>query len=148
MPRYMFLIKADAQAENMEAPPPDMYAEMTTFNEELNAAGVLLGGEGFRPTSHDSFRVRFSTDAGVAPTVTPGPFDLDKEDHVCGFWILRTKDAEEALYWAKKIPFRGGELVVRRIAETTVEDLGETLTEEVKEREKKIAADVANRLKE
>ncbi|KAM5354078.1 hypothetical protein ACJ41O_000728 [Fusarium nematophilum] len=144
MPRYMLLIKASPEAEDPNATTPEIFAEMATFNEELNAAGVLLGGEGFRETAVDSYRISYSKDKPAE--VVKGPFDVDKEDHVCGWWILKTKDAEEALGWARKIPFKEGEVVMRRIAE--LEDFGDTIPEDVKEREKKLFEDVEKRKQE
>ncbi|KAJ3464213.1 hypothetical protein MRS44_008999 [Fusarium solani] len=141
MPRYMLLIKASPEAENPDATTPEIFEEMTTFNEQLHAAGVLLSGDGLRPTDVDSYRVTYSS--GGPAQATKGPFDVVKEDHVCGWWILKTKDVEEALSWAKKIPFKEGEVVVRRIAE--MEDFGDTVSEDVKEREKKLMAEIEKR---
>ncbi|KAH6900596.1 hypothetical protein B0T10DRAFT_571173 [Thelonectria olida] len=143
MPRYMLLIKASPEAES-DVVPPEAFEEMTTFNEQLNAAGVMLAGEGFRPTSVDGYRVKYSSDSPAE--VIKGPFDVERETHVCGWWILKTKDAEEALSWAKKIPFKEGELVMRRIAE--MEDFGENMSEELKERERKLGEDLAKRANE
>lgn len=131
MHRYMLLIKASPEAESTFPPPPSVFEAMTTFNEQLNAAGVLLGGEGFAPTSSDAYRITYGP-SGVEH-VTPGSFDVERETHVCGWWILRTRDAEEALGWARKIPFQKGEVVMRRIAE--MEDFGESMGEELVERE-------------
>ncbi|KAI8717636.1 YCII domain-containing protein [Fusarium sp. LHS14.1] len=141
MPRYMLLIKASPEAEDPDATTPEIFEEMTTFNEQLHAGGVLLSGEGFRPTDVDSYRVTYSPDGPAQ--ATKGPFDVEKEAHVCGWWILKTKDVEEALGWAKKIPFKKGEVVVRRIAE--MEDFGDTVSEDVKEREKKLMAEIEKR---
>ncbi|KAF4471309.1 dgpfaetke family [Fusarium albosuccineum] len=134
MPRYMLLIKASPDAENPEATTPEIFEEMTTFNENLNAAGVLVSGEGLRPTNVDSYRLSYSSDG--PPQVTEGPFDVKKEAHVCGWWILKTKDADEALSWAKKVPFKEGELVMRRIAE--MDDFGDQVSESVRDREEKL----------
>jgi hypothetical protein len=39
---------------------------------------------------------------------------------VAGFWIIDVKDYEEALAWAKKIPFEHGEEVeIRKVAEAS-----------------------------
>ncbi|POR32155.1 Uncharacterized protein TPAR_07644 [Tolypocladium paradoxum] len=143
MPRFMFLIKADPMAESVTVEiPTELFETMTTFNEEMAEAGVLLAGEGFQPTAVDSYRLKFKSSG--PPDVTNGPFDLTKEDHVCGFWLIQTKDAEEALAWAKKVPFPEGELVVRRIGDC--HDLGDTFTKELKEREDRLRIKVeANR---
>ncbi|KAH7137324.1 hypothetical protein B0J13DRAFT_597084 [Dactylonectria estremocensis] len=142
MPRYMLLIKASPEAESDKA-APETFEEMATFNEQLNAAGVLLGAEGFRPTAVDSYRITYS--ATSPAETTKGPFPVERETHVCGWWILKTKDAEEALGWARKIPFKDGEVVMRRIAE--MEDFGGCMTEELKDRESKLMEQVEKRAK-
>jgi hypothetical protein len=142
MPRYIFLIKADPGAEKPpQDAPTSMYEEMTKFNEEMTAAGVMLSGDGFLPTSRDSYRLTYSSE--LPPTVVAGPFDVAKEAHVCGFWTVRTKDVEEALSWAKRIPFKEGEVVVRRIADS--DDLGDAFTDELRDREGKMQEELAKR---
>ncbi|KAF4450290.1 dgpfaetke family protein [Fusarium austroafricanum] len=143
MPRYMILIKASPTAEDPSAASPEIFQEMATFNEQLHAAGVLLSGEGLSPTK-DGYRVTYSKDGPAQ--VTNGPFDVEKEGHVCGWWILKTKNGEEAVSWAKKIPFKEGEVTVRRIAE--LEDFGDSITDDVREREKKLAKDLERKQEE
>lgn len=142
MPRFIFLIKA---SPNAEKPPKDaptsMYEKMTKFNEELVAAGVMLSGDGFLPTSRDTYRLTYS--CHVPPSVVAGPFDVTKETHVCGFWTVHTKHVEEALSWAKRIPFKEGEVVVRRIADS--DDLGDAFTDDLKDRESKMQEELAKR---
>ena len=77
----------------------ELYTKMTAFNEEMTAAGVMLDGEGFTPTK-DGYKLKYSSSG--EPQVSKGPFDIDNEAHVCGFWKVKCKDAEEALSWAKK----------------------------------------------
>jgi hypothetical protein len=74
---------------------------------------------------------------------TKGPFDVVQQPTVAGWWILRCKDGEEALGWAKKIPMTEGAVELRRIAEET--DFGEAFTEEMREDERKMREEVAGR---
>ncbi|EWG49519.1 hypothetical protein FVEG_09023 [Fusarium verticillioides 7600] len=141
MPRYMILIKASPEAENPASAGPEIFEEMTTFNEELHAAGVLLSADGLSPTK-DGYRVTYSM--GGPAQVTKGPFDIVKEGHVCGWWVLKTKDGEEAVSWAKKIPFKEGEVTVRKIAE--LDDFGDSLTDDIREREKRLAKDLEKKV--
>lgn len=57
-----------------------------------------------------------------------------------GWWIIKAKDAEEALGWAKKIPFNEGHVELRRISE--MDDFDGVMTEEQKERERKLCAEI------
>lgn len=141
----MFLLKADPMAEGDSIEVPgDILEVMNKFNEDMNAAGVLLGGEGFRPTSVDSYRLTYSPDK--APSVTKGPFDVAAEAHVCGWWMVQTKDAEEALEWAKKVPMPMGEIVVPRIGDA--DDMGEAFTKEMRQRENRLRLQVAERVRD
>ncbi|KAH6604437.1 hypothetical protein Trco_007883 [Trichoderma cornu-damae] len=145
MPQFIFLLKADAMAEAPPAElPPEIFEPMARYNEELNAAGILLAAEGLRPTSVDSFRLKYSTDD--PPEVIPGPFSVTTEAHICGWWIVQTKNAEEALGWARKIPMQAGEIVVRRIG--CAEELGEGFTEQLRQREADLRIQVAKRVLE
>ncbi|KAL7934705.1 dgpfaetke family protein [Trichoderma chlorosporum] len=142
MPSFIFLMKANVMAEAPPAEiPPETFESMCKYNEELNEAGVLLDAQGLRPTSVDSYRLQYSTDS--PPEITSGPFNVSTETHISGWWLVHTKDAEEALSWAKKIPMQGGEIVVRRIGQ--VEELGDGLTKQLREREGKLRIQVAKR---
>ena len=103
---------------------------MGKYNEELVKAGVMLAGEGLRPTSHGK-RVKFS---GGAPTVIDGPFTEAKEI-VAGFWIWQVKSMDEAVAWMKKAPFGGGvEIEIRPIFE--MEDFAAQMMPELREQER------------
>jgi hypothetical protein len=69
------------------------------FNESLIKAGIMLAGEGLKP-SRVGKRVHFS---GKRRTVTDGPFAETKE-LVAGFWIWQVRSIEEAVEWVKKCP--------------------------------------------
>ena len=113
--RYMIIVKGSYQDEiNFSSGPSnDELVEMGKFNEELIAAGVMLAGEGLQPSKNGA-KVQFSK--GKPPAVKDGPFTEAKE-LVGGFWIIEAKDLEEAVGWAKKIPFDSGEVEVRRVSE-------------------------------
>ncbi|KAK5988231.1 hypothetical protein PT974_12371 [Cladobotryum mycophilum] len=145
MPRYIFLMKADPMAEQpITEFPPEIFETMEKFNQEMNEAGILLGADGLRPTWVDSYRLKYSQSG--SPEVLKGPFDVAKEAHVCGWWIVQTKDVDEALHWAKKIPMQCGEVVVRRIGEA--DELGDGFTKELREKEAKMRVEVAERNKD
>ncbi|KAK3898599.1 hypothetical protein C8A05DRAFT_37814 [Staphylotrichum tortipilum] len=139
MPRYAILVKASPTTEGKGTPSPATLTAIGKFNEEMNAAHVLLAGEGLRPTSA-GYRVHFTAGADDI-AVEAGPFDLAEQSTISGWWVIRVKDAEEALGWAKRIPFRGtqnAEVEVRLVGE--VDDYN--MTEEQREREEALRAKV------
>ena len=111
--RFMLMIKATDATERGEMPATDTFVEMGKFNEELINAGILLAGDGLQPSSKGA-RVYLSGDKRM---VVDGPFTETKE-LVGGFWILQVKSKEEAVEWARRIPFADGEVELRRLFET------------------------------
>ena len=97
--RVMILIKADATSEAGILPDEKLLTDMGRYNEELVKAGVMVAGEGLRPSS-DGKRVRLS---GDRRTVIDGPFAETKE-LIAGFWLWQVKSMEEAVEWVKRIP--------------------------------------------
>ena len=111
--RFMILVKANADSEAGVMPTYEELAEMGKFNEELVKAGILLAGEGLHPSSK-GYRVQFS---GSDRSVVDGPFTETKE-LLAGFWLIQVKSPEEAVEWVKRIPFREGEVEIRRVFDT------------------------------
>ena len=97
--KVMVIVKASKASEAGEMPPPEMFAAMGKFNEELINAGIFLDGTGLTPSSRGA-RVRFS---GSNRTVTDGPFPETKE-LIAGFWIWKVSSLQEAIDWVKKCP--------------------------------------------
>ena len=132
--RVMVLVKATEDTERGVLPTTDEFAEMGAFNEQLVNAGIMLAGDGLRPTSHAK-RVRFDADA---KTVLDGPFTETKE-LVAGYWIWEVASMDEAVEWLKRAPFGGGAEVELRPFYTP-EDFGEAFTPELQEREDQLRA--------
>jgi hypothetical protein len=100
--RVMVLVKATADSEQGFNPTPESLAMMEAmgrFNAELEAANVIVSGDGLKPTS-EGIRVHFN---GRERTTTPGPFS-NPGNQVAGFWIWNVRDMEEAIAWAKRCP--------------------------------------------
>ena len=131
--RVIVLVKADKQSEAGVLPNKEILTAMGKFNEELVNAGVMLAGEGLRPSSKGA-RVRFS---GAKRTVIDGPFAETKE-LVAGFWIWQVKSMDEAIDWLKRSPFQETEVEIRPIFEA--EDFGAELTPELREQEERLRA--------
>lgn len=124
--RFMVMIKANADTEAGVMPSPEIFEAMNAYNEQLVAAGVMLGGEGLHPTSAGA-RVSFSGDKAV---VTDGPFAETKE-LVAGYWMWRLDSLDDAVEWVKRGPFGDGvEIEIRRVFDT--EDFGDALPESVR----------------
>ncbi len=126
--RFIVMVKASSDSEAGVMPTEQELAEMGKFNDELVKAGVMLAGEGLHPSSKGT-RISY---AGTKRTVRDGPFTETKE-LVAGFWIWQTKTKAEALEWAKRIPFREGEVEIRQVFEA--EDFGEAYTPELRAQE-------------
>ena len=97
--KVMVLVKATKDSEAGVMPTQTLLAEMDKFNQELTKAGVMLAGEGLRPSSEGK-RVQFS---GRNRTVLDGPFTETKE-LVAGFWLWQVRSIEEAVEWVKRCP--------------------------------------------
>jgi hypothetical protein len=138
----MVMVRATRASEAGEMPSQALLEAMGAFNEELVKAGVMLAGEGIKPSSQGA-RVRF---AGKARTVVDGPFAETKE-LVAGFWLWQVRSLEEAIEWARRCPnpFEDGEseLEIRPLYE--VEDFGTEFTPELREQEERLRAELATR---
>ncbi|MGC4029486.1 MAG: YciI family protein [Steroidobacteraceae bacterium] len=97
--RVMVLVKATAGSEAGLLPSKQLLAEMGRFNDELMTAGILLDGDGLKPSSCGK-RVRFS---GRTRTVIDGPFTETRE-LVAGYWLWQVRSLEEAVAWVRRCP--------------------------------------------
>lgn len=99
--KFMMIVKATKESEAGAMPDEKMLSAMARYNEELVRAGVLLDLSGLAPSSQGA-RIRFS--AGGKRAVIDGPFTEAKE-LIAGYWVIQVKSREEAIEWAKRIPF-------------------------------------------
>ena len=138
--RVMVLVKATKDSEAGLMPSTELLTAMGKFNEELVNAGIMLAGEGLKPSSQGK-RVAFN---GANRAVIDGPFAETKE-LVCGFWIWQVRDMAEALEWVKRCPnpMSGpSEIEIRRVFEAT--DFGAEFTPELAEQEERLRDKVAS----
>jgi len=125
------LVKATKESEGGVMPTPELLTAMGEFNESLVKAGILLAGEGLKPSRYGK-RVRFS---GKQRTVTDGPFTETKE-LVAGFWLWQVHSIEEAVEWVKRCPnpmLSDSDIEIRPVFQ--MEDFGESLTPQAKAQE-------------
>jgi len=115
--RFIVFVKASRETESDEMPDRRDLEEMNRFNQELVNAGMMLAGEGLRP-SKEGTRIAF---AGGTTNVSDGPFAEtrgDTKDLVEGYWVLKARSKDEVIDWMKRAPFPdGGELEIRQIVE-------------------------------
>ncbi|SDB07747.1 YciI family protein [Belnapia rosea] len=97
--RVMVLVKATADSEAGTLPSAELLEAMGRFNEELAQAGIMLAGEGLKPSALGK-RVAFD---GASRSVTDGPF-AETRELVAGFWLWQVKDMAEAMEWVRRCP--------------------------------------------
>jgi len=129
--KVMVIVKATKDSESGVLPTPELLTAMGQYNESLVKAGIILAGEGLKP-SRCAKRVHFS---GKSRTVTDGPFTKTKE-LVAGFWLWQVRSIEEAVEWVKRCPnpmLTDSDIEIRPVFE--LEDFGENLSAEAEARE-------------
>ena len=132
--KVMVLVKATVDSEAGVLPSQELFEAMGRFNQELVDAGVMLAGEGLKPSSQ-GVRVAFD---GPQRRVIDGPF-AETRELVAGFWLWQVRSLDEAIEWAKRCPnpMPGpSELEIRPLYQE--EDFGETFTPELREQEQRL----------
>lgn len=132
--RVMVIVKATKDSEAGVLPSTELLEAMGKYNEELVKAGIMLAGEGLKPSSQGK-RIRFS---GQKRTVIDGPFAETKE-LIAGYWIWQVRSMEEAVEWLKRCPNPmpvESEVEIRPVYEGA--DFGENFTPELQEREQRL----------
>jgi hypothetical protein len=122
-------------------PTVEEMTAMGNFNEQLVKAGIMLDGNGLRPSSKGA-RVRFS---GAKRMVIDGPFTETKEV-IAGYWIWEVKSLQDAVEWVKKCPNpmrTDSEIEIREIV--SAEDFGEAYTPDEQERDNRLREELSRR---
>ena len=125
------MVKATPDSEAGTMPSTELVEAMGAFNHELVDAGIMLAGEGLKPSSQGQ-RVAFS---GTDRTVTDGP-SYATNDLVAGFWLWEVQDMDEAVEWVRLCPnpmLGSSEVEIRPLYE--MEDFGDAMTPAVAEQE-------------
>lgn len=136
--KVMVFVKATRSSEAGELPSAELLQAMGQFNEELAAAGIILAGEGLRPSS-EGVRVNFS---GTSRTVMDGPFTETKE-LVAGYWLWQVDSLQQAIDWVKRCPNPMPEDSVIEIRPLySPEDFGEMFTQDLMEQEAAVKAQI------
>lgn len=139
--RFMVMVKATTDSEAGVMPSEQLLGDMGKFNEELVKAGIMLAGEGLKP-SRDGVRVKFS---GSKRGVVDGPF-AETRELVAGFWLWQCKSLDEAIEWVKRCPnpmLGDSEIEIRQVYEA--EDFGTEFTPELRGQEARLREEIAQR---
>jgi hypothetical protein len=137
--RVMVLVKATKDSEAGLMPTRELFEAMGKYNEELAKAGILLAGEGLKPSSQGK-RIAFD---GPGRTVIDGPF-AETRELVAGYWLWEVKDLAEAVEWGKRCPnpMPGpSEIEIRPVYELA--DFGDAVPPEVVEQENRLRAQMS-----
>lgn len=118
--RFLGFVMADDDTEAGVMPKEEDLTAMGAFMEEALRAGVILGGEGLKPSS-EGVRIYYD---GSKRRIVDGPFAESKE-LVAGYSILAVDSKEEAIEWSKRFvqvdagvrPSREARCEIRLIAE-------------------------------
>ena len=138
--RFMILRKGDKQTEAGVMPSQQLLEAMGAYIGEMTKAGVMLAGDGLKPTSKGA-RVKFRRGK---PTVTDGPFTESKEV-IAGYCLIQAASMQEAIDWAKRWPALDAdgevEIEIRPLYEA--DDFGAEFTPELREAEERMRAEGA-----
>ena len=137
--RVMVIVKATKNSEAGVMPSADLLAAMGKFNEELVKAGIMLDGDGLKPSVNGK-RIKLS---GGKRTVVDGPFAETKE-LIAGYWVWKVRSMEEAVEWARRcpdpMPGEDAELEIRPFFEA--EDFGAEFTPELRAQEERLRGEL------
>jgi len=126
--KVLVMIKGDGADEDKVAPTDEMFAEMNVYNEQLVNAGIMLAGEGLKPSSSGA-KVVWDTSGEVS--VVDGPF-VESKEIIAGYWIWQVSSLDEAVEWAKRCPSTPelrSELEIRPFFE--MEDFAQVVSPEI-----------------
>ena len=123
--RFMMLMYPGPAAETESSPVPEgpegqeLLEAMMAFNTRMVEAGVMVGGDGLKPTRNGA-RVKYGGRGKV--TVIDGPFTETKEV-LGGYWMINVPSLADAIAWARQAPCPAGEFIeIREVYEP--EDFG------------------------
>jgi hypothetical protein len=111
----MYMLALISEEGGMEdASPEEMKAVMDRWDAYTKRAvenGAFIAGEALQPSATAS---TVKIKEGEEPVVSDGPFAESKEQ-LGGFYLLECNDLDEALDYAKRIPFQDGIVEVRPV---------------------------------
>lgn len=124
--RVVVFVKATQDSEAGVMGSSELLEAMGKYNEELVDAGIMLAGDGLKP-SRQGKRIGFD---GAKRIVMDGPFSETKE-LVAGYWVWEVRDMDHAVEWVKRCPnpmLGYSEIEIRPVYEMS--DFAEIMTPE------------------
>jgi len=114
--RFMMIIKSNEESEAGVLPEQELLVNMGNLMQEMAQAGVLLGGEGLRPSSEGK---RISMKDGKIARVVDGPFAEVKE-LIGGYCLIDVPSWDDVMPWIEKFAavVGHGESEIRPMFET------------------------------
>jgi hypothetical protein len=135
--KVLVMIKGDGADEGKIAPNDEMFAVMNAYNEQLVNAGIMLGGEGLKPSSAGA-KVVFAAEGGTS--VVDGPFTEAKE-LIAGYTLIEAASLADVVELVKRWPKADGRgnvtIEIRRVTDAVE---FETATPEIVERVRRMHA--------
>lgn len=119
---YMGMVHATEDSEAGALPNEEELATMGALMEETASAGILLGGEGLRPSS-EGVQIKFHDGQR---TVIDGPFTETKE-LIGGYAIMQFDSEEQAREWTLRFAQASGQECVQLRKVYRPEDFSEEL---------------------
>ncbi|MDE0571991.1 YciI family protein [Demequina sp. B12] len=114
--KYLLLIASDPTLPSPE-PGDDSFDEYmaawSQYEQELNDAGVNLGGEALQG-AETATTVRHQDGT---TTIADGPF-AELKEHVGGYYLIDVDTLDDAIGWARKLPVGTGAVEVRPVFPT------------------------------
>jgi hypothetical protein len=134
--KFIVLGRANKDTEAGVLPSREELVKMGEFQEELVKAGVMVAGEGLRPSS---LGARLTFGSGGKTSIKNGPFTESKE-LIAGFCIIQVKSLDEAIAWMSRAPYaEGNTLEIRQLFSdddfAPVDPTGELREEDAQRRE-------------
>jgi hypothetical protein len=111
--KYVLALITDEEGRPT-ASPDEQKAAMDRWQEFTKRAvdnGAFIAGEALEPTAAAT---TVKIKEGEEPIVSDGPFAESKEQ-LGGFYLFECKDLDEAIEYAKGIPFQDGTVEIRPV---------------------------------
>ncbi|HYF28478.1 MAG TPA: YciI family protein [Baekduia sp.] len=110
MSQYLLLLYREPSGPPTPAEVAEQMPKWFALDEAMKEAGVYVGGNALQGVDTAT-----TVEIGAGePLVVDGPFAETKEI-LGGYYLIDVPDLDEALRWAKRVPYAAGKVEVRPI---------------------------------